>query len=141
MNLDAAATIRDRIDELYRSDARRVFASLVRLLNDFDLAEDAMHEAYAAAAKIWQRDGMPANPRAWLISPVKFKAINALHRQCRLNALEPEIASRVDEVTDENAAPAAKEIEDDRLRLIFTCCHHAMEPKLQVPLTLREAAD
>jgi len=138
MKLDASVTIRDRIDDLYRSDSRRVFASLVRLLKDFDLADDAMHEAYAAAVEIWQRDGVPANPRAWLISTGKFKAINALRRQGRLKALEPEIAARVDEVADENAARAATEIEDDRLRLIFTCCHPAIDPKLQVPLTLRE---
>jgi len=138
MKLDASVMIRDRIDDLYRSDSRRVFASLVRLLKDFDLADDAMHEAYAAAVEIWQRDGVPANPRAWLISTGKFKAINALRRQGRLKALQPEIASRVDEVADENAARAATEIEDDRLRLIFTCCHPAIDPKLQVPLTLRE---
>ncbi len=138
MKLDASVTIRDRIDDLYRSDSRRVFASLVRLLKDFDLADDAMHEAYAAAVEIWQRDGVPANPRAWLISTGKFKAINALRRQGRLKALQPEIASRVDEVADENATRAATEIEDDRLRLIFTCCHPAIDPKLQVPLTLRE---
>jgi RNA polymerase sigma-70 factor, ECF subfamily len=138
MKLDASVTIRDRIDELYRSESRRVFASLVRLLKDFDLADDAMHEAYAAAVEIWQRDGVPANPRAWLISTGKFKAINALHRQGRLKALQPEIASRLDEVADGNAARAATEIEDDRLRLIFTCCHPAIDPKLQVPLTLRE---
>jgi RNA polymerase sigma-70 factor, ECF subfamily len=138
MKLDASVTVRDRIDDLYRSDSRRVFASLVRLLNDFDLADDAMHEAYATAVETWQRDGVPANPRAWLISTGKFKAINALRRQGRLKALEPEIASRVDELADENAARAATEIEDDRLRLIFTCCHPAIDPKLQVPLTLRE---
>ena len=138
MKLDAFVTIRDQIDDLYRSDSRRVFASLVRLLKDFDLADDAMHEAYAAALEIWQRDGVPANPRAWLISTGKFKAINAIRRQGRLKALQPEIASRVDEVADENAARAAMEIEDDRLRLIFTCCHPAIDPKLQVPLTLRE---
>jgi Sigma-70 region 2 len=96
MKLDTSVTIRDRIDELYRSESRRVFASLVRLLNDFDLADDAMHEAFAAALEIWQRDGVPANPRAWLISTGKFKAIDALRRQGRLKALEPEIASRKD---------------------------------------------
>ncbi len=138
INLNASVTIRDRIDDLYRSDSRRVFASLVRLLNDFDLADDAMHEAYAAAVEIWQRDGVPANPRAWLISTGKVKAINALRRHGRLKALEPEIASRLDQVADENAARATTEIEDDRLRLIFTCCHPAIDPKLQVPLTLRE---
>jgi RNA polymerase sigma-70 factor (ECF subfamily) len=138
MKLDASVTIRDRIDDLYRSDSRRVFASLVRLLNDFDLADDAMHEAYAAAVEIWQRDGVPENPRAWLISTGKFKAINSLRRQGRLTALQPEIASRMDEVAEENKARAATEIEDDRLRLIFTCCHPAIDPHLQVPLTLRE---
>jgi RNA polymerase sigma-70 factor, ECF subfamily len=138
MKLDASVTIRDRIDDLYRSDSRRVFASLVRLLKDFDLADDAMHEAYAAAVEIWQRDGVPANPRAWLISTGKFKAINVLDRQGRLKALQPEIASRVDEVAEENAARAGREIEDDRLRLIFICCHPSIDPTLQVPLTLRE---
>jgi RNA polymerase sigma-70 factor, ECF subfamily len=138
MELDTSVPIRDRIDELYRSDSRRVFASLVRLLSDFDLADDAMHEAFAAAVEIWQRDGVPANPTAWLISTGKFKAINALRRQVRLKALQPEVASRIDELTDENAVRAAREIEDDRLRLIFTCCHPAIDPKLQVPLTLRE---
>jgi RNA polymerase sigma-70 factor (ECF subfamily) len=136
--LDASETIRAQIEQLYRSESRRVFASLVRLLNDFDLADDAMHEAYAAAIEGWQRDGVPANPRAWLISTGKFKAINSLKRQGRLAELQPEIAARLDEVADENAARSATEIEDDRLRLIFTCCHPAIDPKLQVPLTLRE---
>src|SRR5262245_55394681 len=138
MKLDASATIRDRIDDLYRSESRRVFASLVRLLKDFDLADDAMHEAYAAAIESWQRDGVPANPRAWLISTGKFKAINSLQRQGRLKELQPEVAARLDELAEESAARAEMEIEDDRLRLIFTCCHPAIDPKLQVPLTLRE---
>ena len=140
MKFDAATTIRDQIAELYRSESRRVFASLVRLLNDFDLADDAMHEAYAAALEIWQRTGVPANPRVWLISTGKFKAIDSLRRQGRLKLLQPEIASRMDEVAEENAARAVTEIEDDRLRLIFTCCHPAIDPKLQVPLTLREVS-
>jgi RNA polymerase sigma-70 factor, ECF subfamily len=138
MKFDASATIRDQIDELYHSESRRVFASLVRLLNDFDLADDAMHEAYAAAVEIWQQDGVPVNPRVWLISTGKFKAIDSLRRQGRLKLLQSEIASRLDEVAEENAARATAEIEDDRLRLIFTCCHPAIDPKLQVPLTLRE---
>jgi len=138
MTPPVSATIRAQIDELYRSESRRVFASLVRLLKDFDLSDDAMHEAYAAAIESWQRDGVPANPTAWLISTGKFKAINSLHRQGRLKELEPEVASRLDEVAEENAARAEMEIEDDRLRLIFTCCHPAIDPKLQVPLTLRE---
>src|ERR1700731_3400060 len=107
MKFDAAATIRDQIDDLYRSESRRVFASLVRLLNDFDLADDAMHEAFAAAVEIWQRDGVPANPRAWLISTGKFKALNSLRRQGRLRVLQPEIAARLDEAADENAARSA----------------------------------
>src|ERR1700733_3317907 len=106
MKLDASVTIRARIDDLYRTDSRRVFASLVRLLNDFDLADDAMHEAYAAAVETWQREGARANPRAGLISTGKFKAINVLRRQGRLKELEPEIASRLDELADENAARA-----------------------------------
>lgn len=138
MKHDAPTTIREQIDNHYRAESRRVFASLVRLLKDFDLADDAMHEAYAAAMEVWQRDGLPSNPRAWLISTGKFKAINSLRRQGRLTELQPEIALRMDEVAEENAARAATEIEDDRLRLIFTCCHPAIDPMLQVPLTLRE---
>ncbi len=138
MKSNASATIRDRIDDLYRSDSRRVFASLVRLLGDFDRADDATHEAFAAAVEIWQREGVPSNPRAWLVSTGRFKAIDALRRQGRLMALQPEIASRVDELAEANASRAASEIEDDRLRLIFTCCHPAIDPGLQVPLTLRE---
>ena len=131
-------SIRDRIDELYRTESRRVFASLVRLLNDFDLADEALHEAYAAALESWPVDGVPDNPRAWLVSTGKFKAINSLRRQGRLKELHADIAARLDAVTEDNAVRAATEIEDDRLRLIFTCCHPAIDPMLQVPLTLRE---
>jgi RNA polymerase sigma-70 factor (ECF subfamily) len=138
MTADARLTILDQIDRLYRSESRRVFASLVRMLKDFDLADDAMHEAYASAVETWPHDGVPANPRAWLISTGKFKAIDSMRRQGRLKELQQEIASRLDGVADENAARAAAEVEDDRLRLIFTCCHPAIDPKLQVPLTLRE---
>lgn len=138
MSDPATPTIRALIEELYRTDSRRVFASLVRLLNDFDLADDAMHEAFAAAVEIWPREGVPANPRVWLISTGKFKAIDALRRQGRLKLLQPEIAARLDDVAEDNATRAATEIEDDRLRLIFTCCHPAIDPHLQVPLTLRE---
>ncbi len=138
MQSAATANIRDQIDDLYRFESRRVFASLVRLLNDFDLADDAMHEAYAAAVEIWRRDGVPANPRAWLISTGKFKAIDALRRRGRLKDRQPELASRLEDLAEENATRAATEIEDDRLRLIFTCCHPDIDQKLQVPLTLRE---
>lgn len=115
-----------------------MFASLVRLLNDFDLADDAMHEAFAAAVEVWPREGIPENPRAWLISTGKFKAIDTLRRRGRLKELQHEIAARLDDVADSNATRANTEIEDDRLRLIFTCCHPAIDPRLQVPLTLRE---
>lgn len=135
---DAFATINELIDDLYRRESRRVFASLVRLLNDFDLADDAMHEAFTAAVESWGQDGVPDNPTAWLITTGKFKAINSLRRQGRFKSLHPEIASRLDKLADENQARAAAEIEDDRLRLIFTCCHPAIDPKLQTPLTLRE---
>jgi len=138
MSLDASAAIRERIDLIYRFESRRVFASLVRLFKDFDLADDAMHEAFASALEVWQREGVPANPGAWLISAGKFKAINALRRQGRLTALQSGVALRAEEVAGENLARAATEIEDDRLRLIFTCCHPDIDPKLQVPLTLRE---
>lgn len=138
MPSEDSTIIREKIDELYRAESRRVFASLVRVLSDFDLADDAMHEAFAAALEVWERDGVPANPRVWLVSTGKFKAIDALRRQGRLQELQPAIVARLDDVADDNAARAAVEIEDDRLRLIFTCCHPAIDPKLQVPLTLRE---
>jgi RNA polymerase sigma-70 factor (ECF subfamily) len=138
MKDDAPVVVLAFIDDLYRAESRRVFASLVRLLNDFDLADDAMHEAFAAAVEDWPTQGIPENPRAWLISTGKFRAIDALRRQGRLKSLQPEIASRLDKVADENAARAGAEIEDDRLRLIFTCCHPAIDPAVQVPLTLRE---
>lgn len=133
MTLDNSAAVRARIDELYRNQSRKVFASLVRLLNDFDLAE-----AFAAAVESWPREGIPVNPTTWLISAGKFKAINSLRRQGRWQELQPDIAARLDDVAAGNVARAAAEIEDDRLRLIFTCCHPSIDPKLQVPLTLRE---
>lgn len=138
LNQDVSATLRNRIDDLYRTESRRVFASLVRLLRDFDLADDAMHEAFASALEAWERDGIPDNPRVWLISAGKFKAIDALRRRSRWKELQPEITARLDDIADDNATRSATEIEDDRLRLIFTCCHPEIDPKLQVPLTLRE---
>ncbi len=129
---------RSEIEELYRSDSRRIFASLVRLLRDFDLAEEAMHDAFAAAFTQWEVSGIPANPRAWLVSTGRFKAIDALRRRGRFDDLALEIAVRNEQVTQSNVAKATAEIEDDRLRLIFTCCHPAIDAKVQVPLTLRE---
>ena len=129
--------LRDQIDDLYRAESRRVFASLVRLLRDFDLADEALHEAFAAAIESWQH-GVPANPRAWLVSTGRFRVIDSLRRQGRLKELAPEVAARLDDVAEVNATRAAEEIEDDRLRLIFTCCHPAIDPGVRVPLTLRE---
>ena len=130
--------IRLAIEEIYRSDSRRIFASLVRLLRDFDLAEEAMQDAFAAAFTQWEETGIPSNPRAWLVSTGRFKAIDALRRRGRFDEMALEIASRNEQVTQSNATKAAAEIEDDRLRLIFTCCHPAIDPKVQVLLTLRE---
>jgi RNA polymerase sigma-70 factor (ECF subfamily) len=132
------ADVRARIDELYRGESRRVFASLVRLIRDFDLAEEALHEAFAAAVDRWPHDGVPDNPRAWLVSTGRFKAVDALRRRGRLDAMQAEVAGRLDEVAAANARRAGQEIEDDRLRLIFACCHPAIDRAVQVPLTLRE---
>ncbi len=126
------------IDEVYRLESRRVFATLVRLIKDFDLAEEALHEAFATAVERWPIEGVPANPRAWLVSTGRFKAIDTLRRRGRLNTLKAEVAERFENVASTNAARADDEIEDDRLRLIFTCCHPAIAPNVQVPLTLRE---
>lgn len=126
------------VDEIYRAESRRVFASLVRLLRDFDLAEEALHDAFAAAVERWAEEGVPENPRAWLVSTGRFKAIDSLRRVGRFGTLQPELAGRLSEIAEENARRASEEIEDDRLRLIFVCCHPAIDRKVQVPLTLRE---
>jgi RNA polymerase sigma-70 factor (ECF subfamily) len=130
--------VRAVIDEIYRAESRRVFASLVRLVRDFDLAEEALHEAFAAAVERWPRDGVPDNPRAWLVSAGRFKAVDALRRRGHFATLQPGLAGRLSEVAAANAARASEEIEDDRLRLIFACCHPAIDRAVQVPLTLRE---
>lgn len=134
----ATTNVRRLIDETYRVESRRVFASLVRLIRDFDLAEEALHEAFAAAVERWPRDGVPDNPRAWLVSTGRFKAIDSLRRRGRLDAAQPELAGRLSEVAAANAARADRAVEDDRLRLVFACCHPAIDPAVQVPLTLRE---
>jgi RNA polymerase sigma-70 factor (ECF subfamily) len=130
---------RERIDRLYRSESRRVLATLIRLLGDFDLAEEALQDAFMAATEQWPRDGVPANPRAWLISTGRFKAIDRLRRRARFDALLGELAARL----DQRAAPDPAELDDqalddDRLRLVFTCCHPALPPDAQVAMTLRE---
>ena len=121
-------------DALYRAESRRVFATLVRLLGDFDLAEEALSEAFRAALEQWPREGVPANPRAWLVSAGRFKAIDAVRRNSRFEVLDQE---RLESFAAD-AAPEKESIEDDRLRLIFTCCHPALAPDAQVALTLRE---
>ncbi len=136
--IPTAADVRAVIDEVYRAESRRVFASLVRLVRDCDLAEEALHEAFAAAVERWPRDGVPDNPRAWLVSAGRFQAVDALRRRGRFATLQPELAGRLSEVAAANAARAGEEIEDDRLRLIFACCHPAIDRAVQVPLTLRE---
>ncbi len=126
------------IEEIYRQDSRKVFASLVRLLGDFDLAEEATHEAFAAAVEQWPQSGTPANPVSWLVSTGRFKAVDMMRRRSRLNHLHPDLARRFAEIEAANQSLAQQDIQDDRLRLIFACCHPAIDPKVQVPLTLRE---
>ena len=130
--------MREYVGELYRSESRRVFSTLVRLLGDFDVAEEAMHEAFAAALEQWQQYGLPANPRAWLVSTARFKAIDALRRRSHLQSLQEAVVRRVDELSSINAERAALDIEDDRLRLVFICCHPALAGSAQVAMTLRE---
>jgi RNA polymerase sigma-70 factor, ECF subfamily len=135
---DAAERARGRIEAVYRTESRRVLATLIGVLGDFDLAEDALHEAFAAAMKQWPRDGMPSNPRAWLVSAGRFKAIDALRRRARLDASQTELVARLDVVSEQPELRDDDAIEDDRLRLIFTCCHPALAPDARTALTLRE---
>lgn len=136
---ERVADIQARVDELYRTESRRVLATLIRLLGDFDLAEEALHDAFIAAAERWAIDGEPTNPRAWLVSTGRFKAIDALRRRARFDASQMEIADRLAADAEDDAARAQLgDLEDDRLRLVFTCCHPALPPDAQVALTLRE---
>ena len=144
MRDDAADSTRALVDAVYRAESRRVLATLIRLLGDFDLAEEALHDAFGAALERWPRDGVPANPRAWLVSAGRFKAVDALRRRARFDATLATLAQRLDADADADAgAPAGAgesedDVEDDRLRLVFTCCHPALPPDAQVALTLRE---
>jgi RNA polymerase sigma-70 factor, ECF subfamily len=128
---------REMADTIYRTESRRVFATLIRLLGDFDLAEEALHDAFRAALEQWPRDGVPANPRAWLVSAGRFKAIDGIRRRARFDAID-DVAEQVDALADDAPPLDDESIEDDRLRLIFTCCHPALSPDAQVALTLRE---
>jgi RNA polymerase sigma-70 factor, ECF subfamily len=136
MNQQTAEPIRSQVDTIYRTDSRRVFATLIRLIGDFDLAEEALHEAFTAAVTQWHRDGVPANPRSWLVSARRFKAIDTIRRRNRFDTFLPEIAPKID--TNDPNLQDEEDVEDDRLRLIFTCCHPALSPEAQVALTLRE---
>ncbi len=130
--------LQQQIATIYQAESRRVFASLVRLLRDFDLAEESLHEAFATAVVQWAESGIPGNPRAWLISTGRFKAIDTLRRRGRFDDMKLDIAARTNEVAEANALQSNQDIEDDRLRLIFACCHPAIDRLVQVPLTLRE---
>ena len=132
------AGAREAVEAVYRADSRRVLATLIRLLGDFDLAEEALHDAFTAAVEHWPRDGVPANPRAWLVSTGRFKAIDGLRRRARFDASLVELARRLDADTGDPAAWDEESVADDRLRLIFTCCHPALPPDAQIALTLRE---
>ncbi len=135
---DTTENVQATVDAVYRADSRRVFATLVRVLGDFDLAEEALHDAFAAAVEQWPREGVPANPRAWLVSAGRFKAIDAMRRRARFDASLGQLAERLDSSARDPAEPDDERVEDDRLRLIFTCCHPAISPESQVALTLRE---
>ena len=136
--------IRELLDSLYREDSRRILATLIRLLGDFDLAEEAMHEAFAAALSVWPSSGVPANPRPWLISTARFKAIDTLRRRARLeritlDASQDELVRYLEAQSRSAEESSGGEfLEDDRLRLIFTCCHPSLAPEARVALTLRE---
>ena len=134
----SGADVRSTIDAIYRAESRRVLATLIRLLGDFDLAEEALHDAFAAAVERWPDEGLPANPRAWLVSTGRFKSIDRLRRRARFDAALAEVAERLANVSGPPPDTDDDHVEDDRLRLIFTCCHPALAPDAQVALTLRE---
>jgi RNA polymerase sigma-70 factor (ECF subfamily) len=135
MSEGALQRVRGIVETVYQTDSRRVLATLIRLLGDFDQAEEALHDAFTAAIDQWPRDGVPANPRAWLVSTGRFKAIDSMRRRARFDAALVELVHQA-----ETAVPVQEEqeVEDDRLRLIFTCCHPALPPDAQLALTLRE---
>lgn len=130
--------IRQTLDELYKADSRRILATLIRLLGDFDVAEDALHDAFTAAAEQWPAEGIPANPRAWLVSAGRFKAIDAMRRQARFDSSLDHVADKLEADTPDPGDQIDDPVGDDQLRLIFTCCHPALSPEARVALTLRE---
>ncbi|PYO99523.1 MAG: RNA polymerase subunit sigma-24 [Gemmatimonadetes bacterium] len=138
MSEDPADRMRATVEAVYRAESRRVLATLIRLLGDFDLAEEALHDAFATAVERWPRDGVPANPRGWLVSAGRFKAIDGLRRRARFDASLVQLAERLDAETGDGAVSDEEGVADDQLRLIFTCCHPALPPDAQIALTLRE---
>jgi len=135
---DAREHAREAVDAVYRNESRRVLATLIRLLGDFDLAEEALHDAFAAAVEQWPRDGLPRNPAAWLVSVGRFRAIDRLRRRARFDASLAAVAAELQADVGPDPSWSEQDVEDDRLRLIFTCCHPALPPDAQVALTLRE---
>jgi len=133
-----AEQVQEKVDAVYRAESRRIFATLIRLLGDFELAEDALHDAFSAALDRWPKEGVPASPRAWLISAGRFRAIDAMRRRARFDASQVAIAEQLGAEARDAATFQDESIEDDRLRLIFTCCHPALPPEARVALTLRE---
>lgn len=136
--MDAADDARRAVDAVYRAESRRVLATLIRLLGDFDLAEEALHDAFAAALERWPRDGVPASPRAWLVSAGRFRAIDALRRRARFDERMADVADHLHSAPPDPSELGGDGAEDDRLRLIFTCCHPALSPDAQIAMTLRE---
>ncbi len=138
MTQPGGGSAHERIDGIYRNESRRVLATLIRLLRDFDLAEEAMHEAFAAAVDQWPREGVPENPRAWLVSAGRFRAIDRIRRRARFDVSLEEVAEAIEAIAAPQRDSDDEGVEDDRLRLVFTCCHPALLPDAQVALTLRE---
>ena len=130
--------VHELVDAVYRSESRQVLATLIRLLGDFETAEEALHDAFAAAVEQWARDGIPANPRAWLVSTGRFKAIDGIRRRTRFDASLTELAKQLETSASDPDELDVEHVEDDRLRLIFTCCHPALSPEAQAAMTLRE---
>lgn len=138
MSESGVEQVREKLDAIYRAESGRILATLIRLLGDFDLAEDAVHDAFAAALERWPQEGVPANPRAWLVSTGRFKAIDAVRRRARLDASQEKIADELEAGAGSASVSAEESVEDDQLRLIFTCCHPALAPEARAALTLRE---
>ena len=138
MSEEAIKQVHELVDAVYRTESRQVLATLIRLLGDFDAAEEALHDAFTIAVEQWSRDGVPANPRAWLVSTGRFKAIDGMRRRARFDASLTELAKQLGSTTSDVEEQGDESVEDDRLRLIFTCCHPALPPEAQVAMTLRE---